>query len=129
MLLTMAVLAAVVGSLGLMGTMSINVVERGREIGMMRAIGATTPMVAGIFVGEGLLLGIISWVLAFPLSIPGAYLFVQILSQAILQVEFSFSLQGLFTWLIIVSVLSAIASLWPAVRATRISVRESLAYE
>ena len=39
-LLIMAVLTAVVGSIGLTGTMSINVLERTREIGVMRTIGA-----------------------------------------------------------------------------------------
>ncbi len=128
-LLTMAVLAAVVGSLGLAGTMSINVVERGREIGMMRAIGAASPMVAAIFVGEGLLLGFISWLLAVPLSIPGGILFAGALSEALMPLEFVFSVPGAFAWLAIVSVLAVAASLWPALRATRISVRESLAYE
>lgn len=128
-LLTMAVLAAVVGSLGLAGTMSINVVERGREIGLMRAIGAASPTVAGIFVGEGLLLGILSWLLAIPLSIPGGLLLTGALSAAIVPMDFAFSVQGALAWLLIVSVLAVLASLWPALRATRISVRESLAYE
>jgi putative ABC transport system permease protein len=128
-LLIMAVLAAVVGSLGLAGTMSINVVERGREIGLMRAIGAASPMVASIFMGEGLLLGVVSWALAVPLSIPGGILFTGALSQALFPMDFAFSAQGALTWLVIVSVLSVLASLWPALRATRISVRESLAYE
>jgi putative ABC transport system permease protein len=127
-LLTMAVLAAVVGSLGLAGTMSINVVERGREIGLMRAIGAASPTVAGIFVGEGLLLGVISWLLAIPLSIPGGIAMTGALS-GIIPMEFVFSVPGTLAWLLIVSVLAVIASLWPALRATRISVRESLAYE
>ncbi|MFN2297547.1 MAG: ABC transporter permease, partial [Anaerolineales bacterium] len=127
-LLIMAVLAAVVGSLSLAGTMSINVMERGREIGMMRAIGAASPAVAGIFVGEGLLLGILSWMLAIPFSVPGGILLTGALT-AIVPLEFVFSLQGTVTWLLIVSVLAVLASLWPAVRATRISVRESLAYE
>jgi putative ABC transport system permease protein len=128
-LLTMAVLAAIVGSLGLAGTMSINVMERKREIGMMRAIGAASPTVAGIFIGEGLLIGVISWLLAIPFSIPGGILMDGALSEAIVPVNFAFSIQGAFTWLVIVSVLAVIASLWPAIRATRISVRESLAYE
>jgi putative ABC transport system permease protein len=128
-LLTMAILAAVVGSLGLAGTMSINVVERRREIGLMRAIGAATPIVAGIFIGEGLLLGILSWLLAIPLSVPGGYLFTGALSQAIVPMDYAFSIQGTAAWLAIVCVLAVLASLWPAIRATRISVRESLAYE
>jgi putative ABC transport system permease protein len=128
-LLTMAVLAAVVGSLGLAGTMSINVVERGREIGLMRAIGAASPTVAMIFVGEGLLLGIISWALAIPLSVPGGILFAGALSEALMPLEFVFSVPGALAWLAIVSVMAILASLWPALRATRISVRESLAYE
>jgi putative ABC transport system permease protein len=128
-LLTMAVLAAIVGSLGLAGTMSINVVERGREIGLMRAIGAASPAVAGVFVGEGLLLGVISWMLAVPLSIPGGILFSKALSAALMPLDFYFSFQGAVAWLLIVGVLAVIASLWPALSATRISVRESLAYE
>jgi putative ABC transport system permease protein len=128
-LLVMAVLAAVVGSLGLAGTMSINVVERGREIGLMRAIGAASPMVAAIFLGEGLLLGVLSWALAIPLSVPGGMLFTGALSEALIPVDFYFSPQGAIAWLVIVCLLSAGASIWPALRATRISVRESLAYE
>jgi putative ABC transport system permease protein len=128
-LLTMAVLAALVGCLGLAGTMSINVIERGREIGLMRSIGAASPSIAGIFLGEGLLLGIISWMLSIPLSIPGGMLFTRALSAAIMPMDYAFSIQGVFTWLLIVGVLSVLAVLWPALRATRVSVRESLAYE
>jgi putative ABC transport system permease protein len=128
-LLTMAVLAAVVGSLGLAGTMSINVVERRREIGLMRAIGAVSPAVAGIFVGEGLLLGVLSWLLAIPLSVPGGILFAKALSEALVPMEFAFSVPGTLMWLGIVGLLAAAASIWPAMGAARISVRESLAYE
>ena len=43
--------------------------------------------------------------------------------------DFRFSIGGWVLWLVIVAVLSALASLWPALRATQVSVRESLAYE
>jgi ABC-type lipoprotein release transport system permease subunit len=43
--------------------------------------------------------------------------------------DFRYSIEGLLLWLVAVAVLSALASLWPALRATRVSVRESLAYE
>jgi putative ABC transport system permease protein len=50
LLLTMTLLAAIVGSIGLMGMLSINVVERTREIGVMRAIGATPFAVIRLFI-------------------------------------------------------------------------------
>ena len=69
-LLVMAVLLAVVGALGLAGSMSINVLERTREIGVMRAVGATGRAVRGIVIGEGALIGVLSWFIgrAFALS-------------------------------------------------------------
>jgi putative ABC transport system permease protein len=131
LLLSMAALAAIVGSIGLASTMSINVVERGREIGVMRATGATSLVIAGIVVGEGVLVGALSWLLAVPISYPGALLLSNTLGDTLITIplEFSYSIDGVGFWLLVVLLLSALASLWPALRATRVSVRESLAYE
>jgi putative ABC transport system permease protein len=129
-LLIMTVLIALVGSFGLSGTLSINVMERTREIGVMRAVGASSWDVSRVFVGEGMMLGLLSWVVAIPLSVGGARLFVDALG-ILLEFPFSFlfSTQSVWLWFGIVAVLSLIASWMPARRATRISVRESLAYE
>ena len=62
-----AALLAVVGGLGLAGTMSLNVLERTREIGVMRAVGGSDGSVRLIVVFEGLFVGILSWVLSAPL--------------------------------------------------------------
>jgi putative ABC transport system permease protein len=111
--------------------MSINVVERGREIGVMRATGATSPAVAGIFIAEGVLVGVLSWLLAVPISYPGARLFSDAVGDSLIRIplEFTYSMAGVSFWLLIVVVLSALASLWPALRATRVSVQEALVYE
>jgi putative ABC transport system permease protein len=131
LMLAMAVLAAVVGSVGLMSTMSINVVERRREIGVMRATGATSASILGIFIFEGVMVGVLSWFLAVPLSYPGARAFSEIIGNTLMQMplDFDYSLGGVVGWLVIIVVLSALASLWPALGATQISVREALAYE
>ena len=129
-LLMMALLAAVVGSIGLMGTMSINVVERTREIGVMRATGATSIAIAEMFVVEGVLLGVLSWLLAVPFSYPGGQLLNDLVGQTMhVPFDYSYSVGGVVAWLLIVIVLSTLASLWPALRATRVSVREALVYE
>jgi putative ABC transport system permease protein len=131
LLKSMVVLVVIVGSAGLMSTMSINVVERGREIGVIRAIGATSPSIVGIFVFEGMLIGLLSWLLALPFSYPGARFFSNIVGVELLELplDFTYSLRGAGLWLVIVVTVSALASLWPALRAARISVRETLAYE
>jgi putative ABC transport system permease protein len=131
LMLAMAVLAAIVGSVGLMSTMSINVVERGREIGVMRAVGARSSAILGIFVVEGVMVGVLSWLFAVPLSYPGALLFNNLVGSTLFQMplDFDYSASGMVGWLAIVIVLSALASLWPALRATQVSVREALAYE
>jgi putative ABC transport system permease protein len=130
-LLAMAVLVAIVGTVGLASAMSINVVERTREIGVMRAVGATARAIATVFVIEGVLVGCLSWLLALPLSLPGAYALGAVVGQAIVQIplDFAYSVGGVFLWLLIVVILSILASHWSALRATRVSVRQSLAYE
>ena len=126
----MTLLVAIVGSIGLSGTLSINVMERRREIGVMRAVGASSGDVAYIFMSEGLLLGILSWAIAVPLSMLGARFFVDALSAALnFPFYYTYSFNGMWLWLGIILALSVVASWLPARRATQISVRESLAYE
>ena len=97
----------------------------------MRAIGASDGSVFQIVVVEGLLIGLISWffgaMLAYPLG--------KLLSDAIgaitmkTSMDYVFSTSGLVMWLVIASVLAVLASLLPARNASRVSVRDVLAYE
>jgi putative ABC transport system permease protein len=96
----------------------------------MRAVGASSGDVAFIFAGEGLLLGLLSWIVAVPLGLFGAQFFVEALGRAIaFPFFYRLSFSGAVTWLVIIVALSLLASWLPARRATQISVRESLAYE
>jgi putative ABC transport system permease protein len=96
----------------------------------MRAVGASSADVAFIFVGEGLLLGVISWATAVPISLLAGQYFVGALGNVInFPAVYHYSPSGLWIWLGVVFTLSLLASWLPARRATRISVRESLAYE
>jgi putative ABC transport system permease protein len=130
-LLFMAVMIAVVGGLGLMGTMSMNVIERTREIGVIRAVGASNGSVFQIVVVEGMLIGLGSWLLAIVLAVPMSMLLNYAIGVAMLQspMKFVFAYDGFLAWLVVVLVLSALASLWPARNAARLTVREVLAYE
>ncbi|MFQ3632647.1 ABC transporter permease [Roseiflexus sp.] len=130
-LLAMALLLATVGGLGLMGTMSINVLERTREIGVLRAIGASNDAVQRIVVTEGIIIGALSWALAMIVAVPLAKVISDSVGMAFFQtpLSFSFSIGGALIWLVLVTIIAAIASLLPAYNATRLTVREVLAYE
>jgi putative ABC transport system permease protein len=130
-LLIMAILTAIVGSMGLTGTMGMNVLERTREIGIMRAIGADDRAVMRTVISEGIVIGMISFALALLLSIPFTYLLSTIVSLAVFQspITVVFTYTGYAIWLALVLVLSAVASILPARNAARLTIREVLAYE
>ncbi|HVN54526.1 MAG TPA: FtsX-like permease family protein [Anaerolineaceae bacterium] len=130
-LLVMALLIALVGGLGLMSTMSMNVLERTREIGVMRSIGASNGEILRMVLVEGLLIGLISWALAVLVSFPLTYVLNIGVGYALfnMALDFSFSWNGLVYWLAGISILAGLASLLPAANAVRLTVRDVLAYE
>jgi putative ABC transport system permease protein len=130
LLAAMAVVIALVGAVALSGVLSINILERRREIGVMRAIGASSFHIFRLVTGEGLLLGWLSWLIALPLSLPAGWLLTSALSSIMgEELSYDYSPQGMLYWLGIVTILSILASLLPARGAMRMSVRESLAYQ
>lgn len=130
-LLFLAILTALVGSIGLAGTMSMNVLERTREIGVMRAIGASDKILMRMVIFEGLLIGGISYLAGVILSFPISKLMADGITLAIFEApsSFGFSLIGFLIWLAVVVVLSLVASYMPARNAARLTIREVLAYE
>jgi putative ABC transport system permease protein len=130
-MLVMASLIAIVGGLGLMGTMSINVLERTREIGVMRAIGASNGDIQAIVIIEGMVIGIISWAISILLSIPITGVLTYGVGIAILTAPMPavYGASGVIAWLVFTLALGTLASALPARRASRLTVRDTLAYE
>lgn len=131
LLMMMAMLVAAVGGLGLMSTMSLNVLERRREIGVMRAVGATSMKVLQVVLGEGFFIGLLSWALAILLSLPLTTLVSNISGETFIEAPLviAYSWSGISLWLGIVVLLAAVASSLPALAATELPVNEVLAYE
>jgi putative ABC transport system permease protein len=130
-LLVMAILIAIVGGLGLAGTMSMNVMERTREIGVMRSTGAADGMILQLVIVEGMLIGMISWVLGIILAFPITMILDNVVGSALVNspLKMVLSLEGFIIWLVFVLVLSSLASALPARNASRLTIREILAYE
>jgi len=130
-LLIMALLTAIVGSMGLAGTMGMNVLERTREIGIMRAIGAVDSIIMQTVIAEGIVIGLISFGFAIILSLPFTYLLSYIVSLAVFEtpIKTVFTITGYLIWLALILAMSVIASILPARNAARLTIREVLAYE
>lgn len=130
LLFLLAVIIAAVGGIALSGVLGINVLERRREIGVLRSIGAGNRAIATLFITEGVLIGWLSWVIAVPLSIVTGGLLTRAVEGA-LNADFTYvySPLSLILWFIIVTVLAVFASWTPTRQAIDVSVRESLSYE
>jgi putative ABC transport system permease protein len=120
-----------VGGLGLASTMSLAVLERTREIGVMRAIGARPGGILAIVQTEGLVIALLSWAAALPLSIPMSVLLGQAFGRVMFRVPIRYLPEsaGAAAWLGLVLIVSVVASGWPAIRATRITTGAALKYE
>jgi putative ABC transport system permease protein len=130
-LILMAVLLGAVGSLGLSTTMGINMMERIREIGVLRAIGASNGAIRRIVLLEGLVIATISWVIGFILSFPAAQFMAREIGIALLDMPltYTYDMPAAIAWFFILLVLAVVASLGPARSAVRLTIREVLAYE
>jgi putative ABC transport system permease protein len=130
MMMALSIIVALVGGIALMGALSIGVIERTKEIGVLRAVGARSRTILGIFIMEGVLQGLLSWMIALPISLLASPLLANALGQAMFgaTLDYQYNWQAVWLWLVFIAIISALASLMPANRATKISVRDSLAY-
>lgn len=130
-LILMALLLAAVGGLGLTTTMSINIMERVREIGVLRAVGASNASVRQIVLVEGVLMGVLSWAIGTALSWPISTFMSEQLGVALIKIPLSFqySIIAAVLWFFVLQAVAVIASLGPARNAVRLTIREVLAYE
>lgn len=124
-----ALIIALVGAIGLSNTLAISVLERRREIGIMRSMGAGSRKVAQVFWTEGLTLGTLAWILAVIVGLPAAYAFVAVQGSLLVPMPFAFNPLSLVTMLVFTLVLASLASIGPAIGSTRLRIAQTLRYE
>lgn len=130
---TLGATAALLGTIGLLGlasTLGMSVLERTREIGAMKAIGARPRTIVALVIWEGLLIGVASWVAALPIAAVLSWLVGQIVGLMTFKIPLPVAMapMAIGLWLLLVLALATAASAYPARRAGRLTVREALAY-
>jgi putative ABC transport system permease protein len=129
-LIAMAIGMAVVGTLGLGSTMSISIVERTRELGVMKAIGATPARIVRAIIGEGLAIALASCVLAILLGIPLTALVGWLVGNLgfLAPLPLVIAPGPMLLWTGLVTLVAVAATWWPARRAAALRVTDALAY-
>ncbi|MBN1680191.1 MAG: ABC transporter permease [Anaerolineae bacterium] len=123
---TSAIMAAV-SAVGLAAALSMAVFERQKEIGVMRSIGAGSFTIMSQFLMEGVLVGILAWVAAAPLSLGLGASLMNVLPFDYL--SFTYPPHVLIVGFVGVLIIAAGASLWPSLAASRKTVAEILRYQ
>lgn len=129
-LLGLATMIAAVGGIGLSGTLAIGVLQRTREIGVLRAIGAPGTAIFRLFLWEGLFYGVTAWAISVPLAYLSAEPLARRLGQTMLGMHLDFCFQPwtAMAWLILILSLAALAAYWPARKASNLGIRECLGH-
>jgi len=128
-LYAVALLTGAAGILGLASTLTASVVERQREIGLVRAMGASSWRVAQVFWVEGLALGGISWCLGALLGLPLASVFLQLFSRLVIPIDFVVDPLAFLVMLAALLLIVTLASVVPARRASSLHIADLLRYE
>ena len=128
-LVAMAVILGIVGSLGLASSMAVSVLERTRELAVMKVLGASNRRVTFELMREGLVMGVSSFPIALGLALPLTWLVDSIIGSLgfLAPLPLVFSPGAALAWFSIVVSVSLAATALPAHRAARQGLRDGLA--
>lgn len=124
-------LLAGIGGLGAITTAGLNVLDRRRELGVLRAIGASPAAIRGIVMLESTFIALVSAVLALLVAIPVSVVAGRLLTALVVRegVRSAVDWRAMFLWLAFSLMLGVVSSLVPAVIASRRSIREAINHE
>ena len=111
-------LAIVIAMLGIINTLALSVVERRREIGMLRAVGMLRPQVRRTIYLESMLIAVFGALVGLALGLVFGSLFVRTLRDQGLD-QLSVPVGQAVLMLVLAGLVGVLAALWPAVRAAR----------
>lgn len=121
--------AIIVSLLGVANTLLISVLERTREIGVMRAIGSNRSQVRRVITGEGVLLTIAGAALGLVVGLAIGYAFVRGIASDLQGVTFRPPTTVIFVVALTSVLFGLVAAIMPAYRASKMNVIEAIGYE
>ncbi len=129
LLLSMVIVVAAIGVMGLVNTLILNITERRRELGILRAVGASGGALLRLLVSEGIILGMAGFALGLAGGFGLSHYLVHLVGDELFRLRFILSpTLLLFTGLMTLAV-AAGASVAPGLLAARLRPIEAVRYE
>ncbi|MCX7711951.1 MAG: FtsX-like permease family protein [Clostridia bacterium] len=128
-----SIMVVIVAAFGLTSTMSIQVFERTREIGIMKAMGASPKQIRRIVTAESVFIAVSSWIASIVIGIPtgalGAYVMGNLTIRMPLNINYSSFFSSCVFWLVLILMIGYYASRTASKRASKMCIKETLAFE
>ena len=126
----LAMISVIVASLGVVNTLTMNVMERIREIGMLRSIGMTRWQVVWMVLAEAAIMGIMGGILGVLLGVLLSRIFLlAMMAMSGYELDFLMPAQGIINGMVIAIAASQLAAIFPSLRAARLRVLDAIHYE
>ncbi|MFL7890711.1 MAG: ABC transporter permease [Anaerolineales bacterium] len=126
----LALIALFVGFLGIMNTLTMNIMERTQEIGMLRSVGMTRSQVIFMVLAESAQIGLIGGIFGVAFGLILARIFMLAMTaMSGYKLDFILPPDRILIALVIALVVSQVAALLPAIRAARLGILEAIHYE
>lgn len=126
----LGIIAVLVAALGVVNTLTMSVIERTREIGMLRSIGMTRAQIVKMILAEAGLLGIMGGLMGLGFGVLLTRIFLaSMTAMSGYSLELVIPTRTILTAVIVALVVSQLAAALPAARAARTPVLEAIHYE
>jgi putative ABC transport system permease protein len=126
----MAVIAMLVAALGIINTMTMSVMERTREIGMLRSLGMTRWQIGKMILAEAGMMGVIGGAFGLVFGLfQSRIVILSINTMAGYDLDYVTPTQGIVIGLIVSLVVSQVAAIWPARRASSLRIIDAIQFE
>jgi putative ABC transport system permease protein len=121
-------LAIIIAVLGIINTLALSVIERTRELGLLRAVGLGRWQTIRMITVESVVLSIFGALLGVAVGVGLGFLVFKALSDQGLK-DFALPWTQMITYLVLGAVIGLVAAVLPAIRAVRLNVLEAISYE
>jgi putative ABC transport system permease protein len=126
----LAMIAVLVASLGIVNTLTMNVMERTQEIGMLRGLGMTRGQVVLMILAEAGMIGLVGGLLGLVFGVILSRIFLlSMTAMSGYQLTYILPTQGIIVGLVLAIVVAHVAATLPARRAARVRILDAIHYE